>query len=265
MEHRKGRKSAPSELSEHNSRYIYGINPVLEMLRAHPDRIETLLIAQAEVPPKAAGEILSRAQSERIRVVRVPHQKLAELSNSGSHQGVVAETMTFEYAELEDLLDAAKKSGRPALIVVLDGIQDPQNLGAIVRSAHALGAHGVVIPKDRAVGVTGVVAKASAGALAHCPVARVVNLSRALEELKEAGLWVAAADPEGKDSLPSARLDGALALVIGAEGAGVREGVLKHCDFRLQIPMVGKIGSLNASVSAGVMLYEVLRQRAKGA
>ena len=145
--------------------------------------------------------------------------------------------------------------------MALDGVQDPHNLGAIVRSAHALGAHGVIMPKDRAVPVTGVVAKASAGAIEHIGLARVTNLSRTLEELKQAGLWIAAADPEGTQTLWQARLDGPLVIVVGAEGPGVRHGVLQHCDFRLRIPMAGQVASLNASVSAALLLAEVARQR----
>ncbi|HZH76801.1 MAG TPA: 23S rRNA (guanosine(2251)-2'-O)-methyltransferase RlmB, partial [Archangium sp.] len=212
----------------------------------------------------AAAELLSRARDAGIRVERVTRERLGALAEGGVHQGVVAELRGFQYAELPDVLEAAGQSGRPALIVVLDGIQDPHNLGAIIRSAHALGAHGVVIAKDRASPVTGLVAKASAGAVEHCAIVRVVNISRALEELKEAGVWVAAADPEATEPLWKARLDGPLAIVVGAEGAGVREGVLKHCDFRLRIPMAGQVGSLNASVSAGVLLYEVARQRGGG-
>jgi 23S rRNA (guanosine2251-2'-O)-methyltransferase len=179
----------------------------------------------------------------------------------GVHQGVAARLREFAYASLDDLLARATASGRPPLVVVLDGLQDPHNLGAVIRSADALGVHGVVLPRDRSVGVTATVARASAGAVEHVPVARVTNLSRALEELKAAGLWVAAADPEADQVLWDARLDGPLAVVIGAEGAGVRPGVLKHCDLRLRIPMAGRVASLNASVSAALVLYEVARQR----
>jgi 23S rRNA (guanosine2251-2'-O)-methyltransferase len=238
------------------------VNPVLETLRAHADSIERLWITEGELRSSAAAEILSRAKETGVRVQRVPRERLDALAQGGVHQGIVAEVRAFEYAELEDILEASLASDRPPLVVALDGIQDPQNLGAIIRSAYALGAHGVVIPKDRAAGLTGTVAKASAGALAYCPVARVVNLSRALEQMKEAGLWTAAADPEGTQEAWQARLDGPLALVVGAEGAGVREGVLKHCDLRVRIPMVGKVASLNASVSAGLLLYETARQRA---
>ena len=242
-------------------RYVYGVNPVLEALRAHAERVERLFTAEGQLAAKAAAEIFSRARDSGIRVERVPRERLAAMADGGVHQGIIAELRGFEYVEVADLLEAAEKSGRPPLLVVLDGIQDPHNFGAIIRSAHALGAHGVVIAKDRAVPVTGVVAKASAGAVEHCPVARVVNLSRTLEELKEAGVWIAAADPHSNQPLWSARLDGPLALVVGAEGAGVRPGVLEHCDFRLGIPMLGQVGSLNASVSAAILLYEAARQR----
>jgi 23S rRNA (guanosine2251-2'-O)-methyltransferase len=237
------------------------VNPVLEALRVRADEVEHLFITEGQLGSSAAAELLSRARDAGIRVERVTRERLGALAEGGVHQGVVAELRGFQYAELPDVLAAAQESGRPPLIVVLDGIQDPHNLGAIIRSAHALGAHGVVIAKDRASPVTGLVAKASAGAVEHCPIVRVVNISRALEELKEAGVWVAAADPEGSEPLWKARLDGPLAIVVGAEGAGVREGVLKHCDFRLRIPMTGQVGSLNASVSAAVLLYEVARQR----
>lgn len=253
------------ERERQEQRYVYGVNPVLEALRARADEMEHLFITEGQLGAKAAAEILSRAREAGVRVERVPRERLAAMADGGVHQGVVAELRGFHYVDVQDILEAAEKSGRPALVVVLDGVQDPHNLGAIIRSAHALGAHGVVIPKDRAVPVTGVVAKASAGAVEHCPIARVVNISRALEELKEAGVWTAAADPESKQPLWGARLDGPLALVVGAEGAGVREGVLNHCDFRLGIPMAGQVGSLNASVSAAILLYEVARQRGAGA
>lgn len=250
-----------AEREDSGPRYVYGINPVLESLRAHAERVERLFITEGQLGAKAAAEIFSRARDMGVRVERVPRERLASMAEGGVHQGVVAELRGFEYAELSDLLATPPTDGRPPLWVVLDGIQDPHNLGAIIRSAHALGAHGVVITKDRAVPVTGVVAKASAGAVEHCPIARVVNLSRALEEMKEAGVWIAAADPHSSEPLWKARLDGPLAVVVGAEGAGVRPGVLEHCDFRLSIPMLGQVGSLNASVSAAILLYEAARQR----
>jgi len=244
------------------SRTVHGIHPVLEALRAHPDEVERIYLLEGSVAPRASAEILSRAREARVRVERVPRERLATLAAGGAHQGVAARLREFAYAELADVVGAASSSGRPPLLVVLDGLQDPHNLGAILRSAEALGAHGVVLPRDRSVGVTAAVARASAGAVEHVPVARVTNLSRALEELKAAGLWVAAADPSGDQALWEARLDGPLAVVVGAEGAGVRPGVLSHCDLRLRIPLGGRVGSLNASVSAAVVLYEVARQRA---
>lgn len=256
---RSGERAGERERSE--QRYVYGINPVLESLRAHAERVERLFITEGQLAAKAAAEIFSRAKDMGVRVERVPRERLAAMAEGGVHQGVVAELRGFEYAELADLLESVDTDGRPPLWVVLDGIQDPHNFGAIVRSAHALGAHGVVIAKDRAVPVTGAVSKASAGAVEHCPIARVVNLSRALEEMKEAGVWIAAADPHSQEPLWKARLDGPLAVVVGAEGAGVRPGVLEHCDFRLNIPMLGQVGSLNASVSAAILLYEAARQR----
>ncbi|HEX8440760.1 23S rRNA (guanosine(2251)-2'-O)-methyltransferase RlmB [Archangium sp.] len=260
MERGGGERGGDRDRGE-RERYVYGVNPVLEALRAHAERVERLFTAEGQLAAKAAAEIFSRARDSGIRVERVPRERLAAMADGGVHQGIIAELRGFEYVDVSDLLEAAEESGRPPLLVVLDGIQDPHNFGAIIRSAHALGAHGVIIAKDRAVPVTGVVAKASAGAVEHCPIARVVNLSRTLEELKEAGVWIAAADPDSNEPLWRARLDGPLAVVVGAEGAGVREGVLKHCDFRLGIPMLGQVGSLNASVSAAILLYEAARQR----
>lgn len=244
-----------------DDRFIWGTNPVLELLRARPGEIERIFVGEGMLPPKVAGELLSRAREARVRVDKVPRERLTTMTGGGVHQGVVAEVGQFDYATLESLLEQGKNSAIHPVVVVLDGIQDPQNLGAIIRSAHAFGAVGVVVAKDRAAGITGVVAKASAGALAFCPVARVVNISRALEELKAAGYWTVAADPDSKQQLWNGKLDGPLALVIGAEGPGIRDGVLEHCDFRLSIPMNGRVASLNASVSAALLLYEVARQR----
>ncbi|MBX7114499.1 MAG: 23S rRNA (guanosine(2251)-2'-O)-methyltransferase RlmB [Myxococcaceae bacterium] len=239
---------------------MWGTNPVLELLRARPNEIERIFVGEGLLSPKIAGELLSRAREARVRVDKVPRERLGAMTGGGVHQGVVAEVGQFDYATLDALIEKAKGQSAP-VIVVLDGIQDPQNLGAIIRSSHAFGAIGVVVAKDRAAGVTGVVAKASAGALAFCPVARVVNISRALEELKAAGYWTVAADPNSKEALWSGKLNGPLAIVVGAEGPGIRDGVLERCDFRLNIPMSGKVASLNASVSAAVLLYEVTRQR----
>src|SRR5215510_2041235 len=246
------------------SRTVHGIHPVLEALRARPGEIERVYVLEGSMPPRAAAEILSRARDAQVRVERVPRERLQALVEGGVHQGVAARLREFAYATLDEVVTRAEASGAPPLVVVLDGLQDPHNLGAVIRSADALGAHGVVLPRDRSVGVTAAVARASAGAVEHVPVARVTNLSRALEELKGTGLWVAAADPDGEQVLWEARLEGPRAVVIGGEGAGVRAGVLKHCDLRLRIPMEGRVASLNASVSAALVLYEVARQRGVG-
>ena len=213
----------------------------------------------------AAAEILSRARDARSGWSGCPASGSQAMAESGVHQGVVARLREFAYATLEEVLARRRPRARRPWWWCWTGCRTPTTSARSIRSADALGAHGVVLPKDRSVGVTAAVARASAGAVEHVPVARVTNLSRALEELKEAGLWVAAADPEGDQALWDARLDGPLALVIGAEGAGVRPGVLEHSDLRLRIPMAGRVGSLNASVSAAMLLYEVARQRGRGA
>lgn len=242
------------------STIIFGVNPVLEALKGAPKSIEKLFIAEGAVNQRVAGEIAEAAKSAGIKVERVDRDRVAKMAEGGVHQGVAAQVKEFEYVGLAELIVKAKKSAHP-LIVLLDGIQDPHNLGAIIRSAHAFGAQGVVLMKDRAVGVTAVAVKSSAGATSHCPVARVTNLSRAIEELKEAGFWSVAADPDGEQLAWQGKLTGPLALIVGAEGAGVRKGVLGHADFKVRIPMVGQVASLNASVSAGVLLYEIARQR----
>src|SRR4029450_12546866 len=222
------------------SRTVHGIHPVLEALRARPGEVERVYVLEGSMPPRAAAEILSRARDAQVRVERVPRERLQALVEGGVHQGVAARLREFAYATVEEVLARATASGRPPLVVVLDGLQDPHNLGAVIRSADALGAHGGGVPKDRSVGVPPAVARASAGAVEHVPVARVTNLSRALEELKASGLWVAAADPAGDQLLWGARLDGPLAVVIGGEGAGGRPGVLEHWDRRVRSPMEGR-------------------------
>jgi 23S rRNA (guanosine2251-2'-O)-methyltransferase len=243
------------------STLIYGVNPVLEALKAHPETIIRIAIADGVVSQRVAGDLSELAKTERVKIERVDRARLDRMTEGARHQGVAAEVKDFEYIGLAELIRKAKGSGGQPLLVLLDGIQDPHNLGAIIRSAHAFGAQGVVIMKDRAVQVTGVVQKTAAGALAHCQVARVTNLARAIEELKDAGFWTVAADPEGKEVAWQAKLTGPLAVIVGAEGAGVRKGVLGHADYKVRIPMQGQVDSLNASVSAGVLLYEIARQR----
>jgi 23S rRNA (guanosine2251-2'-O)-methyltransferase len=242
-------------------RVVYGLNPVRELLRAGGEGIAELWLAEGSARDRAFGELtrLSRRTSAKVRTA--PRQKLDRLAGSQAHQGVVAVVSDYRYRELDELIAAAQASGAPALLVLLDGVEDPQNLGAIVRSAHALGAHGVVIPRDRAAGVTPAAAKASAGAVEHCPVARVVNLAQTLEGLKGLGIWSVAADAEGERALPEVDLTGPVAVVVGGEGRGVRPLVKRTCDYIARIPMAGRVGSLNASVAAAIVLYEVARQR----
>ena len=245
------------------SRFVYGLNPVLEALRAHPqDVLRVLLERGRDGRPSHGGERVKEAASAAgVRVDEASHGELARRSGGGVHQGVGAELAGFRYAELPDLLEAARASGRPAFLLVLDGVTDPQNLGALARSAHALGAHGLVLPKDRAAGVTPAAFKAAAGALEHCPVARVTNLVRALDDLKNSQIWTVALAADGERDLSQIDLTSGIALVLGSEGKGVRPLVRKTCDHVARIPMSGKVGSLNVSAAGAIAMYEVARQR----
>jgi 23S rRNA (guanosine2251-2'-O)-methyltransferase len=242
------------------ARFIYGIHPALEALKAAPGQIERIFFAQGPLTGLAA-RIAQDARALGLAVEFAPRERLARLCEGGVHQGVVLRVADFAYADLEDVLELAAAAGERALVLALDGVEDPHNFGALLRSAWALGAQGVVIAKDRAVGVTGVVVKASAGAAAHLKVSRVTNLARALGQMKDAGLWVSAADPRGDRAPEAVDFCASTALVVGGEGAGIRPNVLSRADFRIRIPMVGELGSLNASVAGGVLLYEIARQR----
>jgi 23S rRNA (guanosine2251-2'-O)-methyltransferase len=246
-------------------RTLYGVNPVRELLRAGGEGLSELWLAEGGDRGRAFGDLARLARERGAKVREAPRAKLDRLAGTDRHQGVVAVVTDYQYRELEDLLEAARAAGEPPLVVVLDGIEDPQNLGAIIRSAHALGAHGVVIPKDRAAGITAAAAKASAGAVEHCPVARVTNLAQAIEALKQAGVWTIATDMDAPEDLSQVDLRVATALVIGSEGSGVRPLVRRTCDRVARIVMKGKVGSLNASASAAIALYEASRQRAAGA
>ncbi|MCL1882920.1 MAG: 23S rRNA (guanosine(2251)-2'-O)-methyltransferase RlmB [Defluviitaleaceae bacterium] len=204
--------------------------------------------------------IAAKARERKLVVQEVERGKLDALSETGHHQGVIALCPAVPYVTIEEILEIAKERNEPPFIVILDGVTDPHNLGAVLRSADAGGVHGVIIPKRRAVGLTGTVAKTSAGALSHVAVARVGNITRTLEELKKHGLWIACADMDGT-SLFEADMGGPIALVLGAEGEGVSRLVAENTDFSVKIPMLGKISSLNVSVAAGVLIYEVVRNR----
>jgi 23S rRNA (guanosine2251-2'-O)-methyltransferase len=238
---------------------IEGRNAVIEALRAGRP-IDKIYIAKGETDA-SLGHIASKARQMGTVVVEADKRKLDAMSVTHAHQGVIALATVKAYVGIEDILQIAKDRNEPPLIIVCDEISDPHNLGAIIRTAECAGAHGVIIPKRRSAGVTAIVSKTSAGAVEYMAVARVANISAALNELKEAGIWVYGADAEGESELWQTDLTGPAALVIGSEGEGLSRLVLNNCDFRVRIPMAGKISSLNASVSASVILYEALRQR----
>lgn len=204
--------------------------------------------------------ILREAKKAGSIISYVPKEKLDYLSPTGHHQGVVASAAAYDYAEIDDIFRAAQEKGEPAFIFVLDGIEDPHNLGAIIRTANLAGAHGVIIPRHRAVGLTATVAKTSAGALNYTPVAKVTNIGQTVDELKKRGLWFVCADMGG-ELMYRLNLTGPIGLVIGNEGSGVSRIVKEKCDMAAAIPMKGSIDSLNASVAAGVLAYEIVRQR----
>ena len=247
-----------TELEE--STVIIGRNAVLEAIRAERT-IERLYVLEGPADG-AMQSVLRAAKKKNIRINFVKKDRLNKLAESDKHQGAVAIAAAYAYAEVEDILKAARDKNEPPFIIILDGIEDPHNLGAIIRTANQAGAHGVIIPKRHAAGLTAVVAKTSAGALNYTPVAKVTNLARTIDELKEAGLWFACADMDG-ELMYDCNLTGAIGLVIGSEGSGAGKLVKEKCDFTVKIPMFGQVDSLNASVAAGVLSYEIVRQRLK--
>ena len=238
---------------------IEGRNAVIEALRAGTP-VDKIYLARGETD-SALGHIASTARSRGIVVVECDRRKLVGMSRTHSHQGVIALAAVREYASVDDILNAAEEKGEPPLIVVCDELSDPHNLGAVIRTAECAGAHGVIIPKRRSAGLTAVVAKTSAGAVSHVPVARVPNLPVLLDELKEAGVWVFGTAADGDRLLYDADLKGPAAIVIGSEGTGMGRLVAEKCDFKVRIPMKGRLNSLNASAAAAIMLYEAVRQR----
>ena len=237
---------------------IEGRNAVLEAYRA--GKTIDKLYVQDGVKDGPTQSIIREAKKQDTIVNFVSRERLNQMSEEGHHQGVIAHAAAYEYAEVEDILKAAEEKGEPPFIFLLDGIEDPHNLGAIIRTANLAGAHGVIIPKRRASGLTAVVAKTSAGALNYTPVAKVTNLAATIEELKEKGLWFVCADMNG-ELMYRLNLKGPVGLVIGGEGDGVGRLVREKCDMVASIPMKGNIDSLNASVAAGVLAYEIVRQR----
>lgn len=235
---------------------IVGRNPVTEALRSGRE-IDKLMVSSEEGSMK---KILALAKERRIPVMKVEKSAIDRIAEGKAHQGVAAYVSAYAYAELEDIFRIAEERGEDPFIIILDNLEDPHNLGAIMRTAECAGAHGVIIPKRRACGLTEVVAKASAGAIEYMPCVKVTNIAQTIEELKERGIWVAACDMGGQEYY-KANLKGKLAVVIGSEGFGISRLVKEKCDFVVSIPMVGRITSLNASNAAAVIIYEVRKQR----
>ena len=244
--------------ADRDENIVFGRNAVIEILKSGRD-IEKILI-QSGQGEGSIKKIIGEAKSKGIVVQEVEKNKLDELSNMEKHQGVVAYAAAHQYATVEEILNDAKAKAEDPFILILDNIQDPHNLGAIMRSAHNAGVHGIIIPKRRAVGLTSTVAKSSAGAIEYMKVAKVANIAQTIEELKTKGIWVACADMDG-EIIYKDNLRGPIGIVIGSEGEGISRNVKNKCDFVVSIPMYGKVTSLNASVAASVLVYEVVRQR----
>lgn len=239
---------------------IEGRNAVLEAFRAKKPIDRLFILEGCQDGP--VQSILREAKKTDTIITYVKKERLDQLSEAGKHQGVVAYAAAYEYATIDDMFRLAEEKGEPPFIILLDNIEDPHNLGAMIRTANQAGAHGIIIPKRRAVGLTATVAKVSAGAINYVPVAKVTNLSATIEELKERGMWFACADMDG-ELMYQTNLTGSIGLVIGSEGEGVSRLVKEKCDYVVRIPMKGNIDSLNASVAMGILSYEIVRQRMK--
>ena len=237
---------------------VEGRNAVIEAFRSGKPVDKLFVLDGCQDGP--VRTIIREAKKHDTIINFVTNERLDQISETKKHQGVIAYAAAYEYSEVEDMLELAKKKGEDPFLILLDNIEDPHNLGAIIRTANLAGAHGVIIPKRRAVGLTATVAKTSAGALNYTPVAKVTNLAKTMEELKEKGLWFVCADMGG-ESMYRLNLTGPIGMVIGNEGDGVSRLVKEKCDFIASIPMKGDIDSLNASVAAGVLAYEIVRQR----
>lgn len=238
---------------------IEGRNSVLELLESGKD-VNKIFVTRGE-KHGSINKILGIAKERKIIVVEKDKKQMDEMAQEENYQGVIAIVPPFEYVEILDILEVAKERNEDPFVIVLDGIEDPHNLGSIIRTAETAGVHGVIIPKRRAVSVNSTVNKASAGAVEHMKIARVTNISDAIEELKKAGLWVCGTAVDTNKYYYNQDLTGALAIVIGNEGKGIGEKVKKNCDFLVKIPMKGKVQSLNASVSTGIVVYEAVKQR----
>ncbi len=238
---------------------VEGRNSVIELLESGKD-INKIFIEKGE-KHGSIHKIIAMAKEKRVITVEKDKRQMEEMAQNKNYQGVIALVPPFEYCEIEDILDKAKEKGEDPFVLILDGIEDPHNLGSIIRTAETAGVHGVIIPKRRAVGVNSTVAKVSAGAVEHMLVARVTNITDAIEKLKKEGLWICGTDINTDKYYYEQDLTGPIGIVIGNEGSGMSNKVTKKCDFLVKIPMQGKVTSLNASVSAGIVIYETLKQR----
>jgi len=242
-----------------DEQYIVGRNPVLEIFKSDKE-VDKLYILKGELQG-SIKKIIGIAKDRNIVIQEVDRNRLDSLSDGNAHQGVVALVTSYSYKTIEDILNRAKEMKQPPFILILDGLEDPHNLGAIIRTAESAGVHGVIIPERRSASVTQTVYKVSAGAVEHMFVSKVVNISRAIEQLKDKGLWIYGADMEGENFYFDTKLEGPIALVIGNEGKGISRLVKENCDVLVKIPMLGKIASLNASNAASILMHEIVRQK----
>lgn len=240
---------------------IEGRNPIIEALKNNRS-IEKIMVNKAS-KEGSIKKILAMAKENKVIIQEVDRHKLDEMSESHAHQGVIAITSDYRYYDLDEILEIPRQNGEDPFFIILDGITDPHNLGSIIRTADAVGAHAVIIPKRRSVQITPIVAKASAGAVEYLPVCKVTNIVNTIKTLKENGLWIAAVDMDGQ-TFYQQNLGGPLGLVVGSEGEGISRLVKQNCDFTVSMPMSGNVTSLNASVAGGILLYEVYRQRNAG-
>ena len=254
-------QTAPAGRSASSPDLLYGLHAVREALLANARPLQRLLVLRTD---RQFAEVVQLARAQQVPVHIEPQPAFDRLVPGGRHQGVIAFVAAKSYSSTEEILGRAKQRGEPPFLVLLDGVEDPHNLGAVLRTAEAAGVHGVFVPERRAVGLTSVVAKVSAGALDHIFVGRVGNLIRLIQDLKEAGLWVYGVDPQAEKLHTDIDMTGPIALVLGGEGEGIRAGVLGECDDRIRIPMQGRVQSLNVSAAAAVTLFEVVRQRRRG-
>jgi 23S rRNA (guanosine2251-2'-O)-methyltransferase len=242
------------------TQFIHGTHPICEGLKARPSPIKKILISHSR-NRRPLAEILRLADEKGVPIQWEDKDELTRLAKTSSHQGMLAQMDDFKYAELPDIVHRWKAAGTRALLLVVDGVEDPQNLGALMRTANAFGVHGVVIPRDRAASITPIVIKASAGAVFHTPIARVTNIASCLGVLKKHGVWILGAEVGAERSIYDFDFDLDVAIVIGSEGRGIRLLVKKKCDFLASIPLAGEVSSLNASVAGALVMYEAVRQR----